>query len=79
MGLWNFDLIFEPLSQWKIVYKNQGNKLKSVSIQINTVDGIPLQARRGGTSLDVIGSEFIFFKKWFLLQLVSFTVDNDPL
>ena len=40
-GPWNFDLIFEPLSQWKIVCTtSQGNKLKSLSIQINTVDGI---------------------------------------
>ena len=62
MGLWNFDLIFEPLSQWKIVYTtNQGTKLKSLSIQINTVDGIPLQAHRGGTSLNGIGNELISF------------------
>ena len=31
MGLWNFDLIFEPLSQWKIVYTtNQENQLKPI-------------------------------------------------
>ena len=59
-GLWNFDLIFEPLSRWKIVYTtNQENKLKSVSIQINKDDGIHLQAHRGGTSLNGIGSELI--------------------
>ena len=82
MGLWNFDLIFEPLSQWKIVYTtNQGNKLKSLSIQINTVDDIPLQAHRGGTSLNGIGNEFRRFFQliFFLLQLISFTVDSDPL
>ena len=82
MGLWNFDLIFEPLSLWTIVYTtNQGNKLKSLSIQNNTVDGIPLQAHRGGTSLNGIGNELIRFFEliFFLLQLVSFTVDSDPL
>ena len=82
MSLWNFDLNFEPLSQWKIIHTtNQGNKLKSLSIHINTVDGIPLQARRGGTSLNGIGNELIrIFKLMiFLLQLVSFTVDSDPL
>ena len=36
MGLWSFDLIFEPLSQWKIVYTtNQENQLKNPSIQVN--------------------------------------------
>ena len=41
MGLWNFGLITEPKSWWWIVYTtNQENKLKSLSIQINTDDGI---------------------------------------
>ena len=40
---------------------NQENKLKSVSIQINKDDGIHLQAHRGGTSLNGIGSELIIF------------------
>ena len=56
--------------------------MKSVSIQINKDDGIHLQAHRGGTSLNGIGSELtIFFNclNLFLLQLVSFTVDSDPL
>ena len=62
MGLWNSDLILEPLSRWKIVYTtNQENKLKSVSIQIKKDDGIHLQAHRCGTSLDGIGSELIRF------------------
>ena len=40
-----------------------------------------LQAHRGGTSLNGIGSELIRFFKWssFLLHLVSFTVDGDAL
>ena len=45
-------------------------------------DGITLQARRGGTSLNGIGNEFIQLYNWsefFLFQLVSFTVDGDPL
>ena len=83
MILWNFDLIWEPLSWWKIVYTtNQENKLKSVSIKINNDDGIHLQAHRGGTSLNGIGSELIKFlncSNLFLLQLVSFTVDGDTL
>ena len=83
MGLWNSDLILEPLSWWKIVYTtNQENKLKSVSIQTNKDDGIHLQAHRGGTSLNGIGSELIELFNWsnlFLLQLVSFTVGGDPL
>ena len=62
MGPWNFDLILGPLSWWKIVFTtNQENKLKSVSIQINKDDGIHLQAHRGGTSLNGIGSELIIF------------------
>ena len=74
MGLWNLDLIFEPLSQWKIVCTtSQGNKLKSLSIQNNTVDGIPLQAHRGGTSLNGIGNELIrCFLSDFLFVTVGF-------
>ena len=37
------------------------------------------KAHRGGTSLDGIGSELIKIFVRFLLQLVSFIVDNDPL
>ena len=60
MGLWNFDLILEPLSWWKIVYTtHHENKLKSVSVQINKDDGIHLQAHCGGTSLNGIGSVLI--------------------
>ena len=84
MALWNFDPIFELLSPWKIVYTtSQANKCKSLFLQNNTGGGIPLQAHRGGTSLDGIGSELIrvFFKKntdqssfccsWFRLQLMA--------
>ena len=36
LGLWNFDLITEPLTRWKIVYTtNQENQLKSLSIQVH--------------------------------------------
>ena len=82
IGRWDFDPIFELLSLWKIVYTaSQANKLKSLFLQNNTVCGIPLQAHRGGTSLNGIGSELIRILKviFFLLQLVSFTVDVDPL
>ena len=55
--------------------------MKSVSIQINKDDGTHLQAHRG-TILNGIGNELIKFsidETSFLLQLVSFTVDDDPL
>ena len=57
------------------------NQLKSLFLQNNTRDRIPLQAHRGGTSLNGIGSELIgfFLVIFFLLQLDSFTVDGDPL
>ena len=66
MGLWNFDLIFETLSWWKRVYTtNQENKLKSLSIQINTDDGIPLQAHRDK-------SEWNWkWARWFRLQSIA--------
>ena len=56
--------------------------MKSLSIQINTDDGLPLQAHRGGTSLNEIGNELIKFlnlSEFFLSQLISFTVGSDPL
>ena len=44
----------------KIVHTtSQANKLKSLCLQNNTGDGIPLQAHRGGTNLNGIGSELI--------------------
>ena len=82
MVLSKFDPIFELLSLSKIVYTaSQVNKLKSLFLHNNTGDGIPLQAHRGGTSLNGIGNELIriFSVIFFLLQLVSFTVDSDPL
>ena len=62
MSLGKFDPIFELLSLWKIVSTaSQANKLKNPFFQIKTVEGIHLQAHRGGTSLNGIGSEFIRF------------------
>ena len=82
MGLWDFDPIFELLSLSKIVdVASQANKSKSLFLQNNIGYGIPLQAHRGGTRLNGIGSELIRFfdcLNLFLLQLVSFTVDSDP-
>ena len=64
MSLWNFDPIFELQSLSKIVYTaSQANKLKNPFLQNNTGDGIPLQAHRGGTSLNGIGNELIKFFK----------------
>ena len=58
-----FDPIFELLSLSKIVYTaSQSKKLKSLFHQNNTGDGIPLQAHRGGTSLNGIENELkVFF------------------
>ena len=62
MGRWDFDPIFELLSLSKIVSTaSQASKLKNPFLQNNTVDGILLQAHRGGTSLNGIGSELIRF------------------
>ena len=70
MGLWNFDPIFELLSLSKIVYTtSKANKLKSLSIQTNTLNGITLQAHRGGTSLNGIGNEL---KSFFSLMRILF-------
>ena len=42
--------------------------------------GLHLQVPRGGTHPNGVGSELtIFFCSLFLLQLVSFAVDGDPL
>ena len=54
----------------RLHYESQ-NKLKSLSIQNNTVDGILFQAHRGGTSLNGIGNELIRF---FLIDLLFVTV-----
>ena len=56
----DFDPIFKLQSLSKIVYTaSQANKLKSLFLQNNTGDGIPLQAHRGGTSLNGIGSKLM--------------------
>ena len=45
----------KPSSSW------QANKLKNPLLQNNTGDGILLQALRGGTNLNGIGNELLFF------------------
>ena len=45
----------------RLHHESGANKLKNVSIQINNDDGIHLQAHRGWTSLNGIGSELIIF------------------
>ena len=59
----------------KIAYStNQENQLKSLFLQNNTGDSIPLQAHRDGTSLNGIENELIRFfgiDENSLLQLVS--------
>ena len=56
---------------------SQANKLQISFLQNNTGDGILLQALRGGTSLNGLGSELIkklsdiFCYSWFRLQLIA--------
>ena len=79
MGLWCVDPIFELLSLWKIVCTTSlANKFKCLFLQNNTGYSIPLQAHRGGTSLNGIGSEVIrifnwssFCHSWFRLQSMA--------
>ena len=59
------------LDEKNVYTTNQENKLKSLSIQIDTDDGIPLQAHRGGTSLNGIGNELIIF---LMMRLLFVTV-----
>ena len=109
MGPWNFDLIKEPLSWWKIVYTtNQENQLKSPRIQVNKDEynkdkkfspkitcPVPelINTQDGRTGLPSASSSWWYASEWswkwahtlffcsdlFLLQLVSCTVDSDPL
>ena len=81
MGLWNFDLIFELLSLSKTVSTaSQANKLQNPFLQNNTGDGTLPQSIHGGTRPTGVGGAEKFFKSdLFLSQLVSFTVDGDPL
>ena len=62
IGLWNFDLIFEPLSWWKVVFPTSQNKLQNSFLHHNLGNGIRPQAHHGGTSLNGIGGAHkIFF------------------
>ena len=74
MGLCDFDPIFELLSLSKTVSTaSPANGLKSLFLQNNTGYGIPLQAHRGGTSLNGIRSELIrLFKVIFFFVTVGF-------
>ena len=67
---WNFDQIFDLQSLLKTVSTaSQANKLQNPFLQNNTGDGTLLQAFRGGTRLNGIGSELIrFFWVTFLWQ-----------
>ena len=55
--------------------------LELINIQDGNI-GLQLQVPRGGTNPNGVGSElknFFFSNLYFLLQLVSFTFDSDPL
>ena len=59
---------------------SQANKLQNPFLHHNLGYGILLQAHRGGTRLIGVGEAFkTILSDLFLLQLVSFTVDGDPL
>ena len=61
---------------------NQVRKLQNQYLHSNTGDGTLLQAIPGGTRPKVGGAHDNFCRRsihLFLLQLVSFTVDGDPL
>ena len=65
----------------KISSKSTSPALELTNIQDGNI-GLHLQVPRGGTHLNGVGSELTFFylhRSLFLLQLVSFTVDSDPL
>ena len=78
----DFDQIFDLQSQPKTVSVNQVKNLQNQYLHSNTGDGTLPQAIPGGTRPKSGGvhdtnlrGHFFFF----LLQLVSFTVDGDPL
>ena len=60
-------------------------KITSPALELTNIQdsniGLHLQVPRGGTHPNAVGSELTFFfaRISFLLQLVSFTVDCDPL
>ena len=66
----------------KISQKITCPALELVNIQDGNID-LQLQVPRGGTKPNGVGSELTIFllleSLFFLLQLVSFTVDSDPL
>ena len=64
---------FRAAVSTNIVYTaSQANKLKSLFLQNNTGDGIPLQAHRGETSLNGIGVSSFFFLMRILFVTVGF-------
>ena len=64
------------------LHHESGEQIEERFIQINKDDGIHLQAHRGETNLNGIGSEltkFLNCLNLLLLQMVSSPVDSDPL
>ena len=58
--------------------KNTSPALELTNILDGSI-GLHLQVPREGTHPSEVGSELTFFFALFLLRLVSFTVDGDPL
>ena len=81
MGLCDFDPIFELLSLSKTVSTaSQANKLQNQFLHNNVGDGTLPQAIHDGTRLiGVGGAHKKILSDLFLLQLVSFALDGDPL
>ena len=81
MGLCDFDPIFELHSLSKTnSTASQVSKLQNQFLHNNIGDGILPQPIHGGTRLNGVGGAHkYFFKMTFMLQLVSFTVDGEPL
>ena len=77
----DFDQIFELQSLSKTVsIVNQVRKLQNQYLHNNTGDGTLPQAIHCGTPrLELVELIIIFKVIFFLLQLVLFTVDSDPL
>ena len=75
--------IEEPIHPGQQRRTRRGQEVFSEDYFTNIQDGniaLHLQAPHGGTHPNGVGSELTFFcSNFFLLQLVSFTIDSDPL
>ena len=63
------------------LHRESGDQVAEPILHNNVGEGILPQAIHGGTRLNGVGGahKIFFIRPLFLLQLVSFTVDGDPL